>query len=226
MREEHSSVMSWRWHGSRAVCGESRPGRELRSCCPPASFRAGQAAGCVPAGRRRSHSYGEPCWYERAALPGSPAWGSSPISPGRRDVPRRVPHRAGGGCDGVRRRQRAHVTGRLRARHGDRNRPYRRDIKATRNLQEGRHTPAAKIFHGKKGELYQRYQGMEDQLAARGIVLDCVVLWNTVYIDAALNQLRTPGIFRARRRRRTPQSFYGKHINVHGKYSFTPVGPR
>jgi len=43
--------------------------------------------------------------------------------------------------------------------------PYRRDIKAMRNLQEGRHALAAKIFHGKKGELYQRYhEGMEDPL--------------------------------------------------------------
>jgi TnpA family transposase len=55
--------------------------------------------------------------------------------------------------------------------------PYRRDIKAMRNLQEGRHALAAKIFHGKKGELYQRYhEGMEDQLGALGLILNCVVL--------------------------------------------------
>ncbi len=35
---------------------------------------------------------------------------------------------------------------------------YRRDIKGVRNLQEGRHSLAAAIFHGRKGELYQRYQ--------------------------------------------------------------------
>jgi len=34
---------------------------------------------------------------------------------------------------------------------------------------------------------------MEDQLGALGIVLNCVVLWNTVYINSALNQLRTQG---------------------------------
>jgi TnpA family transposase len=44
---------------------------------------------------------------------------------------------------------------------------YRRDIKGIRNLQEGRHDLAQKIFHGRKGELYQRYHaGMEDQLGA------------------------------------------------------------
>jgi TnpA family transposase len=35
---------------------------------------------------------------------------------------------------------------------------YRRDIKGIRNLQEGRHALARKICHGKKGELYHRYE--------------------------------------------------------------------
>jgi TnpA family transposase len=42
---------------------------------------------------------------------------------------------------------------------------YRRDIKGIRNLQEGRHALGRKICHGKKGELYHRYErGLEDQL--------------------------------------------------------------
>jgi TnpA family transposase len=46
-----------------------------------------------------------------------------------------------------------------------------------RNLQEGRHSLAAAVFHGKKGELYERYhKGMEDQLGALGLVLNCIVL--------------------------------------------------
>ena len=54
---------------------------------------------------------------------------------------------------------------------------YRRAIKAIRNLQEGRHDLAGTLFHGRKGELYQRYhKGMEDQLGALGLVLNCVVL--------------------------------------------------
>jgi hypothetical protein len=32
---------------------------------------------------------------------------------------------------------------------------------------------------GNKGEIYQRYyKGMEDQLGALGLVLNCVTLWN------------------------------------------------
>ena len=103
---------------------------------------------------------------------------------------------------------------------------YRRGIKGMRNLQEGRHALAEKIFHGRRRELFQRYrEGMEDQLGALGIVLNCVVLWNTVYIDAALNQLRAQGYPVRDEDVARLSPFMRKHINVHGKYSFTPAGP-
>ncbi len=103
---------------------------------------------------------------------------------------------------------------------------YRRGIKGMRNLQEGRHALAEKIFHGRRRELFQRYrEEMEDQLGALGIVLNCVVLWNTVYIDAALNRLRAQGYPVRDEDVARLSPFMRKHINVHGKYSFTPVGP-
>ena len=34
---------------------------------------------------------------------------------------------------------------------------------------------------------------MEDQLGALGPVLNCITLWNTVYLDAALARLRDEG---------------------------------
>src|SRR5450759_4484930 len=50
------------------------------------------------------------------------------------------------------------------------------------------------ICHGKKGELYHRYErGLENQLSALGLVLNCVVLWTTVYLDAAVRQLKAQG---------------------------------
>ncbi|MDQ3642634.1 MAG: Tn3 family transposase [Actinomycetota bacterium] len=98
---------------------------------------------------------------------------------------------------------------------------YRRDIKGIRNLQEGRHSLAAAIFHGKKGELYQRYhKGMEDQLGALGLVLNCVVLWNTFYINAALEQLRARGVPVRDEDVARLSPFVRHHLNVHGKYSF------
>lgn len=71
---------------------------------------------------------------------------------------------------------------------------YRRRILVQLNPGEGRHQLARTVFHGKRGELRQRYrEGQEDQLGALGLVVDVIVLWNTVYMDAALNRLRTGG---------------------------------
>jgi hypothetical protein len=90
-----------------------------------------------------------------------------------------------------------------------------------RNLQEGRHALAAKIFHGKKGELYQRYhEGMEDQLGALGLILNCVVLWNTRYISAALDALRAQGYPVLDKDVARLSPFVREHVNVVGKYSF------
>ena len=99
---------------------------------------------------------------------------------------------------------------------------YRRDIKGIRNLQEGRHSLAGAVFHGKNGELYQHYyKGMEDQLGALGLVLNCVVLWTTRYQDAALAQLRAAGYPVADDDVARLSPFVRRHVNVHGKYSFS-----
>ena len=59
------------------------------------------------------------------------------------------------------------------------------------NRGEGRHSLGRAVFHGKRGELRQHYrEGQEDQLGALGLVLNMIALWNTIYIEAALNQLR------------------------------------
>ena len=96
---------------------------------------------------------------------------------------------------------------------------YRRDIKGVRNLQEGRHSLAGHVFHGKKGELYQRYhKGMEDQLGALGLVLNCIVLWNTRYMNAALEQLRAEGREVRDEDVARLSPFVSNHLNVHGKF--------
>ncbi|GAB2830409.1 hypothetical protein GCM10022221_31410 [Actinocorallia aurea] len=103
--------------------------------------------------------------------------------------------------------------------------PYRRDIKGIRNLQESRHALASRIFHGKKGELY--YKGMEDQLGALGLVLNCVTLWNTFYIDTALAELKRQGYPVRDEDVARLSPFVRAHINVNGTYSFTrpDLGP-
>src|SRR5216683_3967511 len=68
------------------------------------------------------------------------------------------------------------------------------------NRGEGRHSLARAVFHGKRGELRQRYrEGQEDQLGALGLVVNVIVLWNTIYMQAALEQLRAEDYPCARR---------------------------
>ena len=74
---------------------------------------------------------------------------------------------------------------------------------------------------GKRGELHQRYRaGQEDQLGALGLVLNVITLWNTIYMDAAINQLRQEG-FPVYDEDVARLSAYGySHINMLGRYSF------
>ena len=98
---------------------------------------------------------------------------------------------------------------------------YRRRILVQLNRGEGRHQLARIVFHGKRGELRQRYrEGQEDQLGALGLMVNVIVLWNTIYMEAALNQLRADG-FDVRPEdvaRLSPLGF--DHVNMLGRYAF------
>ena len=103
---------------------------------------------------------------------------------------------------------------------------YRRRILIQLNRGEARHMLARIVFHGKRGELRQRYrEGQEDQLGALGIVVNVIVLWNTIYMDAAITQLRQEGysIRDEDTARLSPLSY--DHINVLGRYAFTLPEP-
>jgi TnpA family transposase len=89
------------------------------------------------------------------------------------------------------------------------------------NRGEGRHSLARTVFHGKRGELRQHYrEGQEDQLGALGLVVNMIVLWNTMYMEAAIKQLRKEGYsIRDEDVARLSPLIYG-HINMLGHYSF------
>jgi TnpA family transposase len=58
---------------------------------------------------------------------------------------------------------------------------YRRAILGQINRGEGRHELARRVCHGNKGELPQPYQrGQEEQIGALGLVVNCIVLYNTI----------------------------------------------
>ncbi|VCW39073.1 Putative transposase (identified by ISEscan HMM) [Klebsiella pneumoniae] len=70
---------------------------------------------------------------------------------------------------------------------------YRRRILTQLNRGESRHAVARAICHGQKGEIRKRYtDGQEDQLGTLGLVTNAVVLWNTIYMQAA-DHLRAQG---------------------------------
>ena len=89
------------------------------------------------------------------------------------------------------------------------------------NRGEDRHSLARAVFHGKRGELRQRYrEGQEDQLGALGLVVNILALWNTIYMDAVLEQLRIEGYALKPEdvARLSPLTF--DHINFLGRYAF------
>lgn len=62
--------------------------------------------------------------------------------------------------------------------------------------------------------------GQEDQLAAFGLVLNAVVLWNTRYLDPAVARLRAEGhdIKNEDVARLSPLKY--QHVNLLGRYLF------
>jgi TnpA family transposase len=71
---------------------------------------------------------------------------------------------------------------------------YRRAIHRLLGRGESRNSLARDIFHGRRGQLRQHYQaGQENQLGALGLMVNIIVLWQTVYIQAALDHLTATG---------------------------------
>lgn len=98
---------------------------------------------------------------------------------------------------------------------------YRRRILTQLNRGESRHSLSRAVFYGRRGEVRQRYrEGQEEQLGALGLVVNAIVLWNTYYMDAALNHLRSVQIVINPLDvvRLSPLGY--EHINILGRYRF------
>ena len=96
---------------------------------------------------------------------------------------------------------------------------YRRRILIQLNRGEGRHRLARVVYHGQRGEMRHR-EGQEDQLSALGLVVNAIVLWNTIYMDRALAQLRADGQTLAAADVARLSPLGNDHLNVLGRYSF------
>src|SRR5215813_1899996 len=71
---------------------------------------------------------------------------------------------------------------------------YRRTIHHLLSRGERRNSLARAVFHGHRGQLRRHYQvGQENQLDSLGIMINVIVLWQTIYIQAALDHLAAKG---------------------------------
>ena len=98
---------------------------------------------------------------------------------------------------------------------------YRQRILIQLNRGELRHRLARAVFHGRSGELRQKYrQGQEDQLGTLGLVVNIIVLWNTLYMNKAIKYLRQSGMDVRDEdiARLTPLGY--EHIRLIGRYDF------
>src|SRR5437660_9158266 len=99
---------------------------------------------------------------------------------------------------------------------------YRRRILIQLNKGESRHSLARATYFGQKGEVRQRYrEGQEEQLGALGLVVNAMVLWNTLYMNRALEEMRARGmkIEPSDVERLSPLGY--DHINLLGRYTFS-----
>jgi len=82
-----------------------------------------------------------------------------------------------------------------------------------------RHRLARKIAFGNRGQRYR--EGMEDQLGSLGLALNAVIWWNSLYLDAAVEQLRAQNfpVTGEMCARLSPICY--EHINFLGRYAFT-----
>jgi hypothetical protein len=82
------------------------------------------------------------------------------------------------------------------------------------------------VFHGQHGEVRQRYrEGQEDQLGALGLVVNVIVLWNTLYMDAALDHLQAQGVAIDPLDMARLSPLGHRNINLLGRYSFALADP-
>ncbi len=99
---------------------------------------------------------------------------------------------------------------------------YRRRILVQLNRHEKRHNVARKIFYGQRGEVRKRYrEGQEDQLGALGLVVNAVALWNSFYLDRAVEYQREQGEEVREENLARISPLVREHIHVLGRYQFT-----
>ncbi len=98
---------------------------------------------------------------------------------------------------------------------------YRRRILTQLNRGEARHGLSRAVFYGRRGEVRQRYrEGQEEQLGALGLVVNAIILWNTYYMDAAVDRLRLNQMAIDPKDLARLSPLGRSHLNILGRYQF------
>ena len=98
---------------------------------------------------------------------------------------------------------------------------YRRRILTQLNRGEARQALSRAVFYGRRGEVRQHYrEGQEEQLGALGLVVNAIILWNTYYMDAAVDRLRLNQMEIDPKDLARLSPLGRSHINILGRYQF------
>jgi TnpA family transposase len=98
---------------------------------------------------------------------------------------------------------------------------YRRRILTQLNRGESENGLKRAIYYGKKGELHQsQREGQEDQLNSLGLVTNAVIVWNTIYMEVALDAILNAGFVVNDNDKKRLSPLGHQHVNIGGHYSF------
>lgn len=98
---------------------------------------------------------------------------------------------------------------------------HRRRLLTQLNMGESAHSLKRDIFYWKKGQLYQTTrEGQEDQLWALEVVANAIIIWNTIYMQKALEYMEQAGYIVEDNDKARLKPFIHDHINIIGNYSF------
>lgn len=101
------------------------------------------------------------------------------------------------------------------------NQPYRRKINTQLNKGERLHDLRRFLFFAHQGAIRQRHEEeLTNQASCLNLIANAVVTWNTLYMEAAINQLQSEGDFFSDEdiSRLSPTRY--EHVNPYGIYSF------
>jgi len=93
------------------------------------------------------------------------------------------------------------------------------------NKGEAMNGLAREVFFGRKGQFWENeFQEQLQKSSCLNIILNCIVFWNTIYLEKAVNTMKEKGMEIDEKLIKHVSPLNKKHINFLGKYSFEDDG--